>query len=134
MEEDPDLPADVLRFIRDRIDSVPHLETLLLLWESGDGAGRRPRWPVASMSRATRRAGCSSGSSSSGLIRSESAAAAAAGRFMSMTLPGTKRRALMPRVAATYRRQLVRVAKVIHAKAPPSVQEFARAFQLKKDP
>ena len=40
---------------------------------------------------------------------------------------------LMPRIAATYRRQLVRVAKVIHSKASPSVQEFARAFQLKKD-
>jgi hypothetical protein len=29
-----DLPADVLEFIESRIDSVPHMEALLLLWES----------------------------------------------------------------------------------------------------
>ena len=34
--QDPELPADVLRFIVERIDSVPHLEALLLLWGSGE--------------------------------------------------------------------------------------------------
>jgi hypothetical protein len=34
MEEAPDLPADILRFIRERIDSVAHLGTLLFLSES----------------------------------------------------------------------------------------------------
>jgi hypothetical protein len=39
----------------------------------------------------------------------------------------------MAKVAATYSRQLVTVAQLLHAKASPGVREFARAFQIKKD-
>ena len=40
---------------------------------------------------------------------------------------------LMESVATTYSRHLARIANVIHAKAPRSVLEFARAFDLKKE-
>ena len=37
----------------------------------------------------------------------------------------------MAAVAATYRRQLVGVSSVIHAKGSPALRDFARAFQWK---
>ena len=39
----------------------------------------------------------------------------------------------MGRVAATYRRNLIRVTTLIHSKAPAAVLEFARAFEPRKD-
>jgi hypothetical protein len=39
----------------------------------------------------------------------------------------------MARIAATYRRHLIRIATLIHAKASPSVREFARAFESNKE-
>jgi hypothetical protein len=39
----------------------------------------------------------------------------------------------MERVAATYRRNLIRVTTLIHSKAPAAVLEFARAFEPRKD-
>lgn len=123
------LPEDVLRFIGDRIDSVPHLEALLLLWE--DPARR---WTIAEIAArvyvsediaravlqdlAQRR-----------LIRAETQTST---RYV-YDPAWDEAAQLMPRVAATYRHHLIRIAKIIHAKASPGVQEFARAFQLKKD-
>ena len=40
---------------------------------------------------------------------------------------------LIAEVAAAYRTHLVTLATYIHSKASPSVREFARAFDLKKD-
>jgi hypothetical protein len=40
---------------------------------------------------------------------------------------------LMAQVATEYRRHLVAMATLIHSKAPSSVREFARAFDLKKE-
>ena len=34
MAHSPEIPADVLRFIAERIDTVPQLEALLLVWEN----------------------------------------------------------------------------------------------------
>jgi hypothetical protein len=39
---------------------------------------------------------------------------------------------LMAKVAAVYRRNLILVAQVIHAKASGAVREFARAFEIKQ--
>jgi hypothetical protein len=40
---------------------------------------------------------------------------------------------LMPEVKRAYASQLASIAMFIHSKAPSSVLEFARAFDLKKD-
>jgi hypothetical protein len=133
MEEDADLPADVLRFIRERIDSVPDLEALLLLWESGG-----KRWSDAEIASRVYVPGDTARGVLERLAQQRFILAEAPVDPASGTLyvydPAWDTLGLMPRVAETYRRQLVRVAKVIHAKASPSVREFARAFQLKKDP
>src|SRR5262245_21505098 len=141
--EEQELPADVLRFILDRIDSVPHLEALLLLWESGG----KP-WTEAEVAnrvyvRGDTAHGVLEKLVQRGLVREERAPASSStstpvgatssGTFFVYDPSWDPGEVLMPRVAATYRRHLVKVANVIHEKAPSSVEEFAKAFQLKKD-
>ena len=44
-----------------------------------------------------------------------------------------EREALMQEVEITYRRELVRVANMIHSKASNAVRDFARAFRITKE-
>jgi hypothetical protein len=125
--EEAELPPDVLRFLDENVDTVPHLEALLLLWEHPDEsfaveqlAARLYVTPdVASriVYDLTQRR----------LIR------AVSGSRYQYDAAWDPERTLMTRVAATYRRQLVRVTSLIHSKASASVRAFARAFDLKKD-
>jgi len=41
--------------------------------------------------------------------------------------------ALMLQVEVAYRNELIRISRMIHAKAPAAVREFARAFRFKKE-
>ena len=41
---------------------------------------------------------------------------------------------LMTLVHAAYRRELIRISRLLHSKASPAVREFAKAFRLKKEP
>ena len=41
--------AEVRQFLLDQIDSVPHLEALLLLWNSRPNCGRPTKWLAACM-------------------------------------------------------------------------------------
>ena len=122
-----DLPADVLEFIEQQIESVPHLEALLLFWEqpeplSPEQLAARLYIPHEEAARVA------SDLAQRGLIRA------------SEDVPGCYRfepewdtsGELMQRVASIYRRYLVRIANHIHARGSPSVRAFARAFDLKK--
>jgi len=129
--EERDLPADVLRFILDRIDSVPHLEALLLLWDSGSKAWTEAEVANRVYVRGDTARGVLEKLTQRGLVRAEQSTS---GRVFVYDASWDAGGALMPKVAATYRRQLVKVANFIHAKVPSSVEEFAKAFQLKKDP
>ena len=123
------LPEHVLRFLVDRIESVPHLEALLLMWQSPERS-----WSLEEI--ATR---VYVGTEAATRVLEDLS------RLGMVTVdPGSptpyryapdweEGRRLMPDVAATYSRQLVRVAQLIHSKASLGVREFARAFQLKKD-
>jgi hypothetical protein len=125
----PEIPARVLQFLAERIDTVPQLEALLLLWESA-----QRQWS-----------------------EDEVAARIYVGRPVAVTIlqalqrqqlvtaePGATPRyrynpqwdpsgEVMPEVAAAYRRHLVQLATFIHSRASTAVREFARAFDLKKD-
>jgi len=120
------LSQDVLRFIAEHVDSVPHLETLLLLRETAprawtvDEIVRRvylPRERVEAVLRDL-------------LARQWLEPLADAFRFSSHP-PGA---GVIEQVAVAYRQNLVRVAEAIHRKAPAPVLDFARAFQLRKEP
>ena len=124
-----EIPARVLQFLAERIDSVPQLEALLLLWENPQRlwseeelAGRIyvGRAVAATILQSLQR---------QQLVAAESAAAVRY-RYNPQWDPSGE---VMPEVAAAYRRHLVPLATFIHSRASTAVREFARAFDLKKD-
>lgn len=116
---------EVDQFILDEIDTVPHLEALLLLWNS------RPRlWPLAEISKALYLPPDSTRLMLADMERRG---------LVTLTEPDCfqyrsgERDAVVAAVDQTYRREIVRIATMIHAKPSASLREFARAFRLKKD-
>ena len=125
----PEIPARVLQFLAERIDSVPQLEALLLLWEDPQRlwseeelAGRIyvSRQVAATILQALQR---------QQLVIAEPASTVRYRYNPQWDDSGE----VMPEVAAAYRRHLVPLATFIHSRASTAVREFARAFDLKKD-
>jgi hypothetical protein len=125
--EDRTVQSEVDRFIMDRIDSVPHLEALLLMWRdrgqtssAGKLAGQLWLNPEVTNNilEDLERLGF--------LERDKSA-----GEYRYSSDPETDR--LVGLLNETYKRELIRVSTMIHSKASPAVREFAKAFRLKKD-
>ena len=125
----PEIPARVLQFLAERIDTVPQLEAVLLLWQDPQRlwseeelAGRiyvgRP--VAAAILQALQR---------QQLVTAEPSSVARY-RYNPQWDPTGE---VMPEVAAAYRRHLVPLATFIHSRASTAVREFARAFDLKKD-
>jgi hypothetical protein len=125
-----DSSRDVDRFLLDHIDTVPHLEALLLLWNS------RPRlWSVNGMAKA--------------LFLAPDVTKIILDDLTRLRLIGARppvdveerygyeaeptRDNLVAAVDATYRRELIRISRLIHSKPSASIREFARAFRLKKE-
>ena len=119
-------PEDVLQFIAQHVDSVPHLETLLLLWETA------PRtWTAAEISH---RVYLPTDRTERVLQDLAVRRWVKPGESGGMAFdPVTPDAAMIARLAELYRNNLVRVAETIHRKAPPAVLDFARAFHLRKD-
>ena len=129
MPNTPDPEIDVYEFIHENIDSVPHLEALVLLWNS------RPVWwtseelasrlyvPLKRVENLLR-----------DLQRMELIAQSqsAPPRF-SYLAKSEQQDELMRSLDSAYRKDLVRISTVIHSKASPGVREFARAFQLRQE-
>jgi hypothetical protein len=124
-----DISADVLNFIGRRIDSVPHLEALLLLCE--DAAVHWTAEMIALRVYVSR----DNAAAILGDLARHGLIVPVAGSRDAHRYDGTwDREGLMARVAETYRRHLVPVSRFIHAKsASGAVQEFARAFKFKRD-
>jgi DNA-binding IclR family transcriptional regulator len=124
-EENPRRP-EIDRFILDEIDSVPHLEALLLVWNN------RPKpLPVADLAALlflpqdhTRQI----------LEHLQQRALVALAPTGCSYNPDSRYDLLLEEVDRTWRRELVRISNMIHSKASPAVREFARAFRFKKDP
>lgn len=119
------LPGDVERFINENLDSVPQLETLLLLRDSSPRA-----WTAEEVARriylpTERTAELLAHLESKGWLASLS------GAFLFRT--GTRDDGMIAQLAALYRENLVGVAQAIHRK-PDAVLDFARAFRVRKDP
>ncbi len=119
----------VYRFIFEKIDSVPQLEALLLLWNE------RPRQRSERELMARLFIGADA---LRDIMRS-----LVQNQFVALeTVNDETRYAYKPAskemdeligaVAATYRKELVRVSKAIHSKAASGAREFGRAFKFKK--
>lgn len=118
---------EVFHFILDQVDSVPHLEALLQLWNA------RPR--VCSELELSARLfvpPAKARSIMNDLIRCRLVLEQqqGSGSFQYLSSPQNDR--LIAAVAEAYRTDLIRISTAIHSKASSGVLEFAKAFQLKK--
>lgn len=115
-------------FILEKIDTVPHLEALMLLWNSRPVGwtcaelGSRLYIPLDKVSDLLR-----------DLVRMQLIAESSTEPpKYSYVSKASEQNELMRMVDAAYRQDLVRVSTMIHAKASPAAREFARAFLFKK--
>jgi hypothetical protein len=122
--------AKVDQFIMDEIDSVPHLEALLLVWN------RRPKqWSTEQMARELyvqpdRAAKILQDLVNRSLIGTNQDASPA---FFFYQSKSSERDDLLDALDRIYRAEVVRVSTMIHAKASPAVRDFARAFRFTKE-
>jgi len=124
MDENP-TPKAVDEFILNEIDTVPHLEALLLLWNS------RPReWSFDTMAGALYLPQDLARQVVADLERRGFAVLTANHSFLYRS---TDRDQLIEQVDKCYRREVVRISNMIHSKPAASLREFARAFRLKRD-
>lgn len=125
MEEKNPQRAEIDRFLLAEIDSIPHLEAVLLIWKS-----RPKQWSIDDLSRSlyvpvdrARAIVHDLELREVVLLSAELCCYNSAYRHDTM----------IAQVDTAYRQELVRITNLIHSKASPSVREFARAFRLKKN-
>lgn len=119
--------AAAIQFILDQIESVPHLEALLLIRKA------HPRkWTVTDLSTRLYVASSAVQVLLDDLIRRKLLAVDSAGPAYYYAASDEQDR-LIGLVDDIYRRQLVRVSQLIHSKPSAAVRDFARAFRFTKD-
>lgn len=124
------IPLDVLQFIAEYIDTVPHLEALLLLHS-------RPAEQWTADHTAARL--YVSTESAAGILRDLEQRKLVHKRLDAPIVEFVydaawdKSGQLMTKISLAYAKHLTAIATLIHRKAPRPVLEFARAFELKKD-
>jgi predicted ArsR family transcriptional regulator len=121
------LPEGVRLFIFQNIDSVPELELLLLLAD---------RVADLDVEEAAARVYVEEGAARkllSRLVNRRLVAASGDPPRYRFAPQESEDERLVRQLSQAYRTHLVAMANLIHSKASGSVQEFARAFDLKKD-
>jgi len=126
--EDQQLNSPVDRFIVEQIDSVPHLEALLLVWRT-----RPKKWEVEEMARALYVKREVAERVLEQLAQRSLIRRADDSSEQYLYEVDAARDPLLERVDQTYRQELVRISRLIHSKASVAVHDFARAFRFKKD-
>ncbi|MGH9703564.1 MAG: hypothetical protein ACRD4K_09330 [Candidatus Acidiferrales bacterium] len=129
MQENEFAEREAFQFILDKIDSVPHLEALLLLWNT-----RPNRWSAEDLARRLYIRPHEARSLLADLNRDNIivVTAESAEQFWYESKSEEQDR-VIGLVDAIYRRQVVRVSTLIHSKASSAVRDFARAFRFTKD-
>ncbi|HTV09969.1 MAG TPA: hypothetical protein VMD97_13080 [Candidatus Aquilonibacter sp.] len=123
-----DEQPNVDRFILDEIDSVPHLEALLLLWRCAPQTSTTAQIAEQLYIAEGHAAAIVDDLHRRGLIERDVAAASSA--FYDRR--SEERNRLLAAVEESYRRELIRISGIIHSKASPSVRAFANAFRFRK--
>jgi hypothetical protein len=125
--EDKQERTEVDRFILEWIDSVPHLEALLLLWRESRRAWTpetlaQRLWVVPAVAK--------------GILEDlarDQLLSAGTGQSEYRYQPDPEKDRLLGLVDDIYRKEMTRISTLIHSKASSAVREFARAFRLKKE-
>jgi hypothetical protein len=125
--EDKQERSEVDRFILERIDSVPHLEALLLLWRESERAWTsetlaKRLWVVPAVAKGILE----------DLVRDQ-LLSPGTGLNEYRYQPDPEKDRLLGWVDDIYRKEMIRISTLIHSKASSAVREFARAFRLKKE-
>ena len=121
------IDPEVERFLLDSIDTVPHLEALLLIFQSPATV-----WTVAELAARI----YVNDKQASGILddltrRSLIARVEQSPPKYQYNERSDTQTQLLHKVAQSYRTQLVQVTRFIHSNASASVRDFARAFRLK---
>ena len=121
------IPDSVRRFVLTSIPSVPHLETLMLLWREQERA-----FPVEEIaSRLYVNIGVAKALTDE-LVRAELLASEDAGaRYRARTEPA-ELKTLLDELDRTYARQVRAVAELINGNLGRKAQSFANAFYWRK--
>jgi predicted ArsR family transcriptional regulator len=128
MEENPERQIAVEQFILDQIDSVPHLEALLLLWSN------RPKaWPSDELAKRLYVKPENARSILQDLVRLRLIVFEAGPPEQYFCEQKSERDDLLESVDNTYRRELIRISNMIHSKPSAAVRDFARAFRFTKE-
>ncbi|MGH9560328.1 MAG: hypothetical protein ACRD3S_02640 [Terracidiphilus sp.] len=123
------LGPDAYEFISEKVDSVPHLESLILLWNS-----RPVGWSEEELASRLYISPEQVGSVLRDLMRLQIVQEAPGNPPRYSYFPRSEEQnELMHRIDHAYRRDLVRISTMIHSKASSSIREFAKAFRIKKD-
>ncbi len=124
------IPDDIRRFLLKRIDSVAHLEALLLLRANPDMDWSEPAVAARLYLAPEEVSPLLSRLQADGFIM-----AADSPVIQYRYHPSSPELAAMAdRVAEEYAKHLVPITKLIHDKPRLRIQEFADAFKLRKDP
>lgn len=127
-EESQKTGLDPHRFIHDNIDSVPHLEALILLWNSRpvgwtcEELASRLYVPSEQVTAIVR-----------DLVRMQIIQELPSSPEKYSYYPRDEQNEMMRLVDDAYRRDLVRISTMLHSKASSPVREFARAFRFRKE-
>lgn len=122
MESDK-LTEDLVQIILERIDSVPHLEALILIQEAAPrGLSAETVAARLYVTDGVARAIVQDLERRGFVARSDSS-------FMLDSAPENV--VLVRRLAVSYRHNVYRVASLIHARPSRAVREFAKAFDMK---
>jgi len=124
------IPDDLRRFILTSIDSVPHMEALLLFHRN-----QKHEWSAL---EAAQKLFISEGQTADLLNRLTEAG------FLAVAIDESRHtfryapvseahRDIVDRLAKLYSKELIAVTQLIHSKAGTKVQQFADAFRLKKE-
>ena len=126
---EPGPQVDVYDYILEKIDSVPHLEAVILLWNS-----RPVGWTAEELASRLYVPSERAVEIMQDLIRQQLGQQAPGPPPRFSYLPRSEEQnEWMFRVDTAYRREIVRISTMLHSKTSPSVREFARAFRFKKD-
>ncbi len=119
--------ATVDRFLLEQIESVPHLEALLLL------RNNRPKaWSVDEMAKALFLGLEPCKDILDDLVRERLIVPdSISGNYQYQPDPALD--TLLSAVDSAYRHELIRISRLIHSKPPAAVREFAKAFRFKKE-
>lgn len=123
------IPDDVAEFITENIDSVAHMEALLLLRRDPKG-----KWSIPGLSERLYASKNQAVELLARLCAQGIVATDDADRSLYQYRPSSPElQQMLDRVADAYEKHLVPVTNLIHSRPRIRVQEFADAFKFRKD-